>query len=161
MKGKNITICVLFFFVFTTTILKAQQATDVAGGDATGTSGKLSYSIGQVSYLSATGTSGRISEGVQQPYEFFSVGIKELESVSMQFQVYPNPTSSSVNVKIENYNLENVKINLYDIRGRLILSERVENPNTNISLDGLTDANYYLTIFDLGKELRSFQIIKN
>lgn len=161
MKEKNITICMLFFFVFTTTLLKAQQAIDVTGAEGSGASGKISYSIGQVAYISASSANGRLSEGVQQPYEFFSVGLKEPEDAVLQLQVYPNPATSNINVKIEHYNLESIRINLYDGRGRLLLSEKAENINTLISLEGLSDANYYLSIFDLGKELRTFQIIKN
>lgn len=50
-----------------TTTLIAQQGNVAAGGVATGTGGSVSYSIGQVDYLSAFGTNGAINQGLQHP----------------------------------------------------------------------------------------------
>ncbi len=161
MRKKNLTISLLFFFVFTVTILKAQRATVTAGGQALGGSGTISYSIGQLAYSTNIGSSGLITQGVQQPHELFTVGIKELDETLLICQVYPNPTSSLLNIKVENYNYENLIIHLYDVRGKLILTEKVTGSETIISLEHLSDASYYLTVLEFNKELKSFQIIKN
>ncbi len=50
-----------------TTSLIAQQGNVAAGGVATGTGGSVSYSIGQVDYLSASGSNGYINQGLQHP----------------------------------------------------------------------------------------------
>ena len=52
-------------FYFTTS---AQQNTVASGGMATGSGGSVSYSIGQIDYITATGTGGTASQGVQQVY---------------------------------------------------------------------------------------------
>lgn len=161
MREKNLTISLLFFFVFTVTILKAQRATVTTGGQASGGSGTVSYSIGQLAYITNVGSSGRITQGVQQPHELFSVGIKEFDNAFLVCQVYPNPTSSTLSVKVENYNFENLSIQLYDVRGKLILTEKITGPETIISLEHLSNASYYLTVQEFNKELKSFQIIKN
>jgi hypothetical protein len=41
-----------------------------AGGEATGSGGSVSYSVGQVVYTTNTGINGSVAQGVQQPYEF-------------------------------------------------------------------------------------------
>jgi hypothetical protein len=50
-----------------TTGLMAQQGFVATGGDATGAGGSVSYSIGQVDYLSAEGSGGFINQGLQHP----------------------------------------------------------------------------------------------
>jgi hypothetical protein len=47
--------------------LSAQQGNVAAGGDATGTGGTMSYSIGQTDYLMYSSTQGSLSLGLQQP----------------------------------------------------------------------------------------------
>lgn len=65
MKHKKIKLS--FLLLGMGMALQAQQATTAAGGDAIGSGGSISYSIGQVLYISNTGDSGKINEGVQQP----------------------------------------------------------------------------------------------
>lgn len=48
--------------------LIAQQGNVAAGGDATGTGGSMSYSIGQVDYLVYTSEQGSLSLGLQQSW---------------------------------------------------------------------------------------------
>ena len=53
------------------TAIQAQEAVAAAGGEATGSGGTVSYTIGQINYTTNTGAGGTITQGVQQPYEFF------------------------------------------------------------------------------------------
>ncbi|MEI6575394.1 MAG: T9SS type A sorting domain-containing protein [Bacteroidota bacterium] len=50
-----------------TTGLWAQQGFVATGGDASGAGGGVSYSFGQVDYLSAAGTGGSVNQGLQHP----------------------------------------------------------------------------------------------
>ena len=51
--------------------LQAQESPTAAGGEATGSGGTASYSIGQVVYTTNTGTNGSVAQGVQQPFVIF------------------------------------------------------------------------------------------
>jgi hypothetical protein len=53
--------------------LSAQQSTNTAGGNATGTGGTVSFSVGQINYTTNIGTGGSACQGVQQPYEIYAV----------------------------------------------------------------------------------------
>lgn len=67
-----ITTCLFFFNC--SAILVAQQGNVAAGGEAIGTGGTMSYSIGQVDYLAYTSPQGSLSLGLQQPF-LYSVPI--------------------------------------------------------------------------------------
>jgi hypothetical protein len=47
----------------------SQESLSTSGGEANGTGGTVSYSIGQVFYSTYSGSNGTLSEGVQQPFE--------------------------------------------------------------------------------------------
>jgi hypothetical protein len=45
--------------------LYSQNSTLSSGGQATGTGGSVSYSVGQIAYSSLSGTNGSLIQGVQ------------------------------------------------------------------------------------------------
>lgn len=149
----------LFSFIF---FLKgnAQQSVNAGGGDATGSNGKVSYTIGQIDYVSATGSNGSVSQGVQQPLEIFTLGKDDFPNIILQATVYPNPTTSVINLKIDNYSLDNLQYNLYDILGKNIANEKITNEETSISMENLPNANYFLQVLENNKTLKTFKIIK-
>ena len=69
MKHKKTIVSISFLLLGIIGGLHAQESPTAAGGEATGTGGTSSYSVGQVVYTTATGTNGSLAQGVQQPYE--------------------------------------------------------------------------------------------
>jgi hypothetical protein len=65
-KGFLILLSTLTFSLST---IHAQEAIPAGGGNASGSGGSASYSVGQVVYTTNTGTNGSAAQGVQQPYE--------------------------------------------------------------------------------------------
>jgi len=63
---KSLPLTCLCLFLATT--LSAQQGNIATGGDATGTGGSMSYSIGQVDYLYHSSDQGSLNFGLQQPF---------------------------------------------------------------------------------------------
>ncbi len=157
-KTKTIT---LFLFLFALTGIQAQENTTATGGDASGSGGTQSYSLGQVFYSSLGGTNGDLNEGVQQPYEFLTVGTNNIKGLSLSYSVYPNPTASTVNLKIENQSLDNLSFQLFDINGKQLLREKITSNETHITMGEFANANYFLKIIDNNKELQTIKIIKN
>ena len=103
-------LCSIFFTLFSA---NAQQATVTSGGNATGTGGTSSYSVGQIAYTIITGAGGSINQGVQQPYEFFTLGNDDFPEIQLTMTVYPNPTTSLIKLNIQNYGLENLNYELF------------------------------------------------
>lgn len=139
----------------------AQQALVCTGGNATGIGGTSSYSVGQVAYANATGTNGSVNQGVQQPFEIFTLGNDDFPEITLQMTVYPNPTTSLVNLKIENHSTDNLQYQLFDLNGRQIQSQKIQQSETPIQLENLAAAIYLLNVFEENKLLKTFKIIKN
>ena len=56
MKHTRLTIGLVFMFGISLTGVQAQTVTTTTGGDATGSGGSTSYTVGQVAYTANTGT---------------------------------------------------------------------------------------------------------
>lgn len=132
-----------------------------AGGNATGTGGSASYSVGQLVYTTATGTTGSVAQGVQQPYEINVVsGISEIYGIEL-FSAYPNPASTHLVLKIENNELASFTYQLYNTAGSMMKTDKITAHETIINMALLLSATYYLRIFTGNKEVKVFKIIKH
>ena len=58
---------VILAFTFSISSTSAQETIPASGGDAKGSGGSVSYSVGQLFYRIYPGTNGSVAEGVQQP----------------------------------------------------------------------------------------------
>ena len=160
MKHRK-TIISLAYLLLGVGVLQAQETVTTTGGNATGTGGTVSYSVGQVVYTTNNGTNVSIAQGVQQPYEISTpLGI-EIKDINLEFLAYPNPTNNSLTLDIGNYNNGKLTYNLYDMRGRLLKSERVKNKITKIGMESFPASTYLLNIQDTNSLIKTFRIIKS
>jgi hypothetical protein len=158
-KLKLITFVLLSLFQGT---VNAQETTDASGGNATGSGGSASYSIGQIVYTTHTGTNGSVAQGVQQPYEISVVtALEEAKDIALSFLVYPNPTYDFLKLKVENYISKNLSYLLYDISGKTIESKKIEGTEATIPMESLATGTYFLKVTEGNKDIKTFKIIKN
>ncbi len=157
----KITTAILVFIAFCNLQTSAQQAIVATGGNAVGSGGTISYSIGQIDYITIDDNGGIATQGVQQPYEIYPVSIAEQEQISLEYCVYPNPTKASVTLVVGPNNLSDLFMKLYDLQGNLVLQQRITDVNTILPLDGLSSATYLLVVSSPSEELQQFRIIKN
>lgn len=142
--------------------IQAQEAVSTSGGDAAGSGGTSSFSVGQVTYTTNTGTDGSMAQGVQQPYEISIVTeIEEAKEISLSFSVYPNPTTNYLKINIGNYNPENLIYQMFDVNGKLIETNKISNNETRVEMNNSSRGIYFLKIINNNKELKTFQIVKN
>ena len=118
-KNKSRPILLLAAGLLWTGLAQAQESTNATGGDASGSGGTVAYSVGQVVYTTNTDASGTVNQGVQQPYEIFTVGIKETE-LNISLSVFPNPTADNLTLQISDYNNEKLSYQLFDMQGKLL-----------------------------------------
>lgn len=139
----------------------AQESPTASGGDATGTNGSVSYSVGQVVYLTQTGSNGSISEGVQQPFEISEVlGTEDFNHLIADVKIYPNPTANALTLNLINENNLVLDYEIVDNNGKLIQNERIVANETNINVSTLPSSIYFLKIKNQNREVKTFKIIK-
>ena len=159
MKNKILTL-MLFMFMFYN--VNAQQTVCVAGGDAVGSGGTSSYSVGQVVYTNNKGTNGSVAQGVQQPYEISVVSaIEEAKGIHLSVLAYPNPTTDFLILRIDEFEISNLSFQLYDMNGKLLQSKKITGNQTSIVMSNLVPANYFVKVTQGNKEVKTFKIIKN
>ncbi|MES2140645.1 MAG: T9SS type A sorting domain-containing protein [Bacteroidota bacterium] len=137
----------------------AQQNPVASGGDAIGTGGVISYSLGQIDYVTSTGSLGTISEGLQQPYEILI--LSGFEETGISLSVYPNPTTDFVVLSVLNSNTQNMTYTLYDLLGKIIENKKLSGSQTSISMTNLANDIYFIKVLNNDTELKVFKIIKN
>ena len=157
MKYK-ITIVSIVFFLLGFGGLYAQEGLVSTGGVATGATGTSSYSVGQIFFTNNTGTAGSVVQGVQQAYEISIVlGENEL-TINLGLNVYPNPTTNFLTLKVKNTN--NISYQLFDMQGRIIESKKVIDNTTTVEMENLPTAIYFLRVSENNQIVKIFKIIK-
>jgi hypothetical protein len=161
MKQKKVKLIALLLLGVGLTGLKAQETVPVSGGNASGTGGTASYTVGQIVNMTNTGTTGTSAQGVQQPYEISVItGIDDALEIMLEMVVYPNPATDFLKLKLGDYEIMNLRYQLYDINGSILLNARIEGQETDISMQSLKPATYFLKVIQGSKEIKTFKIIK-
>jgi len=171
MRHKNLTKCrklkvpvlaTLLAFAISLSYAAAQESLNTAGGAATGSGGKVSYSAGQVLYQTYTGTTGSEIQGVQQPYEISVITAIEKDiGIDLWVSAYPNPASDYLHLKVKSDRYTDLSFQLFDINGKLLQAEKISGTETRINMSTYIPSTYFLKVFDGKKELKIFKIIKN
>lgn len=160
MKHKQILISVAFLLLGLGG-LHAQTSINATGGDASGSGGSVSYSVGQIVYTTNTGANGSVTQGVQQSYEISAVtGIDEAKGINLTVTAYPNPTSDYLTLRIVEFDISNLSYQMYDMNGKLLQNEKITGNRTSIFMSKLVPANYFVKIIQENKEIKTFKIIK-
>lgn len=131
----------------------AQQSANAAGGEATGSNGTLSYTVGQVDYINFSSPEISINLGVQQPYTVIA------DEGEFQILVYPNPTPNQIKIKIIKPGTDEIQVTIYTILGQELLTRVLAEGETVISLSPYSAATYILQL-RLGETIKTYKIIK-
>jgi hypothetical protein len=162
MRHKKLKLSAVLLLGLGVTGLHAQESVNTTGGNALGSGGSASYSVGQVVYTTNTGTNGSVVQGVQQPFDISVVtGIDEAKDIHLVVSAYPNPTTDYLTLKVENYDKENLSYQLFDLQGKLLENKKVTGNETSIVMSNLLPATYFVKVIQGNKEVKTFKIIKN
>ncbi|MGQ7947210.1 T9SS type A sorting domain-containing protein [Flavobacterium sp. WC2509] len=138
------------------------ETINASGNDASGSSGTVSYSIGQVFYTYIGASVYNVAQGIQQEENKVNLGTTEDVKPKIDISVYPNPTTDFVNINIEGYVFgdEMGTYQLYDFQGRLLKQNTIGENETQVSLNNLSSSIYILQVNINNKFLKTFKIIK-
>ena len=162
MRLKRLKLSAVLLLGLGLTGLQAQESVNATGGDASGSGGTVSYSVGQVVYTNNTGTNGSVAQGVQQAFEISVVtGLEEAKGINFLVMAYPNPTTDYLTLRIDEFEISNLSYQLYDINGKLLQNEKITSDQTSIVMSNLLPATYFVKVIQGNKEVKTFKIIKN
>ncbi|MDD4148633.1 MAG: T9SS type A sorting domain-containing protein [Bacteroidales bacterium] len=162
MKLKRLKICAILLLGLGITGLQAQESINATGGNASGSGGSVSYSVGQLTYQTHVGTNGSVAEGVQQPYEISIVTeIEEAKVINLLVSAYPNPTTDYLTLSISGFDISNLSYQLYDMQGKLLKNEKITCSETSVVMSNLVPATYFVKVIQGNKEIKTFKIMKN
>lgn len=145
-----------------------QTAFPALGGDASGSTGSFSYTVGQIEtqgiYTAVSGNhiSGfALTEGVQQTYPENELGIEEITPTDFAISVYPNPTSTGIVTVELTQNDAETHYELFATNGRLAQSGILQSNKQKIDISGCAAGTYVLRVSNNETgHTHSFRIIK-
>lgn len=153
------TFLVLLFCITTG---KAQYAITSGGKSTDNSSGKISYTVGQLAFETTKNSQGSISAGVQQPFEISTfLSNPDFSELNINLVAYPNPTLDNLTLKIENIDTKDFYYQIIDINGRLLIETKLIENETIIQMGNFIKATYFLKITQDNKQVKTFKIIKN
>ncbi len=80
--------------------------------------------------------------------------VKNKQSQVVELNLYPNPSSTILNVAIVNYKLSaNSSIDIYDMQGKVVKHLSTINPENTISIEDLAPSQYILNLVDKSKKV--------
>jgi hypothetical protein len=152
---------ILFFILFISSSSFAQVSINSSGGNISNTTGSASFSIGQLIVTNANNSNLiSIQQGVQFPYETFGLGINSTSLLPSFIKIYPNPTSSILNIDIENNNLFDLVLEVYDSQSKCLLLEKIYPLKNAFDLSALSPGLYCSIIRNNAGFLYTQKIIK-
>lgn len=143
--------------------LSAQQGIVSSGGDHFSQNGSVAYSVGQVMFEPINGETGNIYPGMQQPFQFGIVGISQIHAGYL-YNIYPNPANQFLRLQLstdENkINDQDLIARVYDVKGNLLISQKLVNPINTILISDLTEGLYFVQIVKTNTILQSISFSK-
>lgn len=85
---------------------------------------------------------------------------KVSDTDDFNFVIFPNPTQDKFTIHTQNYLYADGKIMLYDVYGRLVISQTIQNELEEININRLSSGVYIVKVFDGKKELKNLKLIK-
>jgi hypothetical protein len=149
---KALLFCILVSLSYIST---GQQGIVSAGGDATGSGGSISYSVGQVVYSN----NNFVNEGVQQPYEIFIISVDD-SFLDVQLNLFPNPTSQELFIEMKNFR-EGISADVFDADGSLIDTIRLLSDRTSIQVKDWAAATYFVRLTDEAGRSAGYHVVKH
>lgn len=142
------------------TILSSGQVIPASGGDASGSSGSLSFTVGQLVYRQYDDSEGSILQGIQQPFEIYVLTRSE-GIIAQAIKVFPNPTSNTLHLKFPGFSFGNHFLSVYDFTGNLLMSEAISASEILIQMSNFPSGAYLLVVYDKQSVVKTFRILRN
>ena len=155
MRTIFLTLSLLFSIVYS----YGQEVVVTTGGNVQAT-GSISYTVGQVFYITSQDNSGSVLQGVQQSIELFSLSTDNSELLK-SIKTSPNPTKDILVLRLQNQELNELRYILFDTNGKSLQKGKIDNENTFLNIKNFSAGVYLLKVLKNNTQLKTFKIIKN
>ena len=164
-KGPFLLVGIVFLFFFTTSSIQAQtisrQVIGISGGTAQMNKTTINWTAGQqfVKHVKSDRAQFRITEGFQQP----NIKIENLNpEVNLGVTIAPNPVGDIMTIYSSNPQSENLRFNLIDASGKLLMADQVLDHWANeVSMQHLSKGTYYMELRTKNNEERqTLKVVK-
>ena len=158
MRALLIVLFITFFNTFSAQSLHHEMISAQGGGVVTASGMKVNYTVGQQSVIGTNSNQYVVQQGFQQ--NNWSKIIKQNNNLIVT-TLYPNPFVDQITFSFSSSPGAKVKAIVFDLLGRLIHSETVNNVNNEIKLNlsRLSSAEYLIRLTSENYEY-SAKIIK-
>jgi hypothetical protein len=161
-RGKASKLVTLLVFSLSFLGVNAQESINAGGGNAPGSGGSVSFSIGQIFYHTFPAESGSVAEGVQQPFEIWVVtSIDNAIGISLNILAYPNPTNDFLILEVKDFDPTGLTYQLFDMSGKILNDELITDSTTKIDMSSLLPNIYFIRLIKNQQEVKTFKILKN
>ena len=148
-------------FFLISSYLSSQQTVTTSGGDIESDKVSLSYTIGQLKVNTIEKVDLSILEldfiqGVQYAIDVFDCR----DYNNIKISVFPNPTSSIVNISMENIE-DKLSLIVYDVAGRKIYDHSFSEKDFSIDFSSYSEGIYILSFYNFCGLFRSFKLAVN
>ena len=148
-------------FFLISSYLSSQQTVTTSGGDIESNQVSLSYTIGQLKVNTIEKVDSSILEldfiqGVQYAIDVFDC--RDFNNIKIS--VFPNPTSSLVNISMEKLT-DKLRIIVFDVAGREIYDDSFTENEFSIDFSSYSEGIYILGFYNFCGLFRSFKVAVN
>ncbi|ARV09014.1 hypothetical protein BTO05_04955 [Winogradskyella sp. PC-19] len=116
----------------------------------------VSQSVGQASVIGTHSSSNGyiVRQGYQQPLENLNSTVNT--TVNLNAKVHPNPFTRDINISFSSIIKNNVNIQLFDVLGKLIYSDKHTASQTiNLQLGHIQKGTYFLKVTSKNKSFNT------
>jgi len=154
--------------ILLSTLVQAQsispQAINNGGAHLANNTASVSFGVGELLVVTQQDLNGNTLGGGLAAGSSGSLAVESLDKVFTNCLVYPNPVSSALVIEWNELGSNEIKVELKDAIGRLILSEplQLNQDQATLNLESLPSGHYILDVLTKeGNRVSTHRIIKD
>jgi hypothetical protein len=123
----------------------------------------MSWTLGECITETYSSANNKLTQGFQQS-NYTITAVNQLAIGAVAVKAFPNPTTDLITVSIEitNCSQNEYSIELFDLQGKQLIGETMEEKSKQLDMTGFANGTYFLKVSDRGKNiLQNFKILKN
>jgi hypothetical protein len=164
MLSKQLLILILIFTGATTAAAQNVSPTVISssGGSGSADGTFLSWTTGELMVQTYSADTLMLTQGFQQGEITVTTTASELQGLSRDVRVYPNPVQNRLNVDFQGVVDKTARVKLLNLNGKVFLTKEITNTSntTRINLNGTPSGTYILEVSIKGRS-KSFKIVKH